>query len=220
MLLARSPHRALLLIPHIMALSTTMPTRLSLRRPFQPISRLLSLLLVWPCLWPLQSWCPTLVVADVRNDIVGFDHAHMQEDLYILTHIIYISYCNICQFPKWYYPFMNLTTCKPDYSNGVRARKTPLLERTTSIKEVLAPYNMDSVTDSIILTADLRLQDLLTQIVGSNHSALRALARLQRICHNLFAYKWRILITLICPFNRLFIYNLALSQCPCLQRVY
>jgi hypothetical protein len=157
MLLARSPRRALLLVPHIMALSTTTPARLSLRRPFWPISRLLPLLLVWPCLWPLWSWCPTLVVADVRNDIVGFDHAHMQEDLHILTHTICISYCNICWFPKWCYPFINLTTCKPDCSDGVRARKTPLLERTTSTKEVLAPYNIDSVTNSIILTADLRL---------------------------------------------------------------
>jgi len=81
----------------------------------------------------------------------------MQEDLYILTYIICISYYNIYWFPKWCYLFINLTTYKPDCSDGVRARKTPLLERTISTKEVLALYDMDSVTDSIILTVDLRL---------------------------------------------------------------
>jgi len=140
-----------------MALSTTTSTRISLRRPFWPVSSLLPLLLVWACLWSLWSWCPALVVADVRDNIVGFNRAHMQEDLHILGRTIRVSYCNVCWFPKRCYPFMNLTTCKSDRSNSMGTGKTPLLERTTSAKEVLAPYNVDSITDSIVLTANLGL---------------------------------------------------------------
>jgi hypothetical protein len=81
----------------------------------------------------------------------------MEEDLYILTYIICISYYNIYWFPKRCYLFINLIACKSDYSNGIRIRKALLLEHIISAKEVLVLYNIDSITNSIILIADLSL---------------------------------------------------------------
>jgi len=114
---------------------------------------------------------------------------------------------------------MNSPLCKTNRSDSVRTGQEPFLEVPTRIIKLLALDDMDSFTNAVVFANDLRLKDLLTRSMGSNHCTLRRFAGICYICHNLFACKWRISIALIYLFNGLFVYNLTLSRRPRLERI-